>query len=108
MMSVTISNGVTSIGDEAFYNCACLTSVDIPESITSIGDAAFSDCYMLATATIDSKTLSIGSQAFRNCNNLTHIYFVGTDEEWNGLAKGDGWAEGMNYELHCNYDSCAE
>ena len=41
--SVTIANGVTSIGGCAF-NCANLTTVTIPPSITSIGGNAFYGC----------------------------------------------------------------
>ena len=41
---VTIPDGVTSIGDRAFYSCSGLTSVTIPDSVTSIGDYAFSGC----------------------------------------------------------------
>ncbi|MBU5461982.1 leucine-rich repeat protein [Lachnoclostridium sp. MSJ-17] len=41
---VKIDNGVTSIGDCAFYNCTILTSITIPDSITSIGGAAFYGC----------------------------------------------------------------
>ena len=40
----TIPDGVTSIGDFAFFNCSSLTSVTIPEGVTSIGDGTFSGC----------------------------------------------------------------
>ena len=46
--SVEIGNGVTSIGEDAFYNCDELTSVTIPNSVTSIGYYAFYDCYNIA------------------------------------------------------------
>jgi len=41
LVSVTIEEGVTSIGDSAFYNCTSLTSITIPASVTSIGAYAF-------------------------------------------------------------------
>ena len=41
LTSVTIGNGVTSIGNYAFYGCTSLTSVIIGDSVTSIGDYAF-------------------------------------------------------------------
>lgn len=39
-----LTYSVTSIGNEAFYNCYKLTSVEIPNSVTSIGDEAFRFC----------------------------------------------------------------
>ena len=44
---VVIPNGVTSIGDYAFWNCPPLTSIDIPDSVISIGDSAFEWCKSL-------------------------------------------------------------
>ena len=45
--SVTIPEGVTSIGRSAFSGCSSLASVTIPESVTSIGEYAFSSCSSL-------------------------------------------------------------
>ena len=45
--SVTISEGLTSIGLRAFYSCRNLKEIDIPASVTSIGDDAFAYCDIL-------------------------------------------------------------
>ena len=54
--SVTICDGVTSIGDYAFYECTGLTSITISDSVTSIGGSAFSDCTGLTSITTVSYT----------------------------------------------------
>ena len=44
LTSLTIPDGVTSIGPYAFSGCTGLTSLAIPDSVTSIGSSAFSGC----------------------------------------------------------------
>ena len=44
LTSVTIGDGVTSIGASAFAYCSGLTSIVIPDSVTSIGNDAFNGC----------------------------------------------------------------
>ena len=70
---VTIPDGVTSIGDNAFYGCSGLTSITIPDSMTSIGEYAFGNCSNLASITIPTNVTSIGDDAFYFCNSLTAI-----------------------------------
>ena len=73
LTSVTIPNSVTSIGVLAFSSCSALTSITIPNSVTSTGDYAFSNCYSLTSVTLDSGVTSIGDYAFSNCSALTSI-----------------------------------
>ena len=64
---------VTSIGDDAFYDCSGLTSVTIPNSVTSIGDQAFSSCSGLTSVTIGNSVTTIGIAAFIECSGLTSV-----------------------------------
>ena len=73
MTSITIPEGVTSIGDYAFNGCSSLTSVTIPKSVTSIGEGAFSDCSGLTSITIPESVTSIGKGVFSGCSGLTSI-----------------------------------
>ena len=70
---ISISKGVTSIGDFAFYNCSGLTNVTIPESVTSIGYSAFYGCSGLTNVTIPESVTSIGYSAFYDCSGLTNV-----------------------------------
>jgi len=73
LTSMTIPDGVTSIGDYAFRGCAKLTSVSIPDSVTSIGVYAFSGCDRLTGVSIPDSVTSIGEGAFYHCGSLTSV-----------------------------------
>ncbi len=99
---VTITEGVTSIGEEAFENCTSLTSITLPDTITYIGKDAFKGCgyyndtnkwtngvLYINNHLIEAKenveydegteykikegTLTIGILAFANTKNVTKI-----------------------------------
>ena len=71
--SIVIEEGVTSIGNNAFYDCTSLTSVTIPGNVESIGESAFYYCDNLTDVTLQDGVKSIGDAAFIWCNNLTNI-----------------------------------
>ncbi len=73
LTSVTIPDSVTSIGNFAFYGCTGLTSITIPDSVMSIGSSAFSGCRGLTSVTIGNGVTSIGYRAFYGCSGLTSI-----------------------------------
>ena len=70
---VVVPEGVTSIGNEAFYECSSLTSVTIPDGVMSIEDDAFRYCENLTSVTISDSVTSIGDRAFSSCSSLSSV-----------------------------------
>ena len=78
LTSVTIGNSVASVGDMAFWGCTSLAGVTIPDSVTSIGDDAFSYCTSLTGVTLPGGLAGIGASAFYECTGLTSITIPGS------------------------------
>ena len=73
LTSVSIPDGVTSIGSSAFEDCSSLTSITIPDGVTSIESCTFRWCSSLTSVSIPDGVTSIGEYAFYNCSSLTSI-----------------------------------
>lgn len=80
--NIIIQNGVTSIGNHAFINCAlrATSNIVIPDSVTRIGEYAFGECggmsgttAGLANIVIPHSVVTIEDYAFAHCNRLEHI-----------------------------------
>ena len=71
--TVTIGDGITSIGNYVFYGCSGLTKLTLPNSVTSIGNSAFYDCSGLTELTLPNSVTSIGESAFYGCSGLTEL-----------------------------------
>lgn len=71
--SVTIGDGVTSIGDYAFAYCAGLKSVTLPDGLKHIGSGAFIYCLGLTSVRIPGSVKVIGANAFWSCRSLISI-----------------------------------
>lgn len=70
---VEIREGVTVIGDGAFWGCSSLTEVTLPTTLESILAQAFRDCAKLKKVTFPASLTSIRDVAFLNCTSLTEV-----------------------------------
>ncbi|MBQ8311211.1 MAG: leucine-rich repeat domain-containing protein [Clostridia bacterium] len=64
---------VTSIADRAFENCIKLESVTVPNGVVTVGWFAFSGCVHLSSVTLPDSVRSISYGAFLNCNSKMTI-----------------------------------
>lgn len=99
LKSISIPATVTSIGSAAFVECVGLTSVTIPESVTEIEHDMFGDCFGLTEVILPASITAIGGNAFSGCTALASIYFKGTEEEWNAITKGNNWNSHMGEDV---------
>ena len=62
--NVVIDNGVTRIGNYAFYNCSNLANIAIPNGVTSIGDSTYYNCSSLRGRVMPEVVIRVGAGAF--------------------------------------------
>ena len=99
--SAVIAEGVTSIGDYAFWDCYDLASVSIPDSVTRIGSSAFSYCKSLTSVTIPNSVTSIGEGAFEDCTSLNGIWVAEGNSHYSSDASGVLFDKDMTTLIQC-------
>ncbi|WP_363319933.1 Ig-like domain-containing protein [Duncaniella sp.] len=75
MVSLELSNLLTTIADNTFSGCSKLQSVSIPRSVESICESAFMSCPALSSLTLPAYLTSIGNSAFQGCTSLGDVVF---------------------------------
>ena len=73
LTSVTISEGITTLGDCCFASCTSLTSISLPETVTTLGESCFSGCTSLTSIAIPEGVTTLGESCFDCCTSLTSI-----------------------------------
>lgn len=79
--TVVIGEGITHIGNKAFYDCTSLQSVSMPSTLKTIGNAAFMNCYALPTLIMPNSVTYAGWEAFSNCTSLVNLHISTSLEE---------------------------
>lgn len=113
MKEVVLHGGITIIGDKAFKNCDALVSVTIPDGVKTIGTYVFEDCNSLKSAVIPGSLEVVESAAFWGCGALESIILeegvtkIGTNAFFNcDKIVTVVLPESMkNMEAYC-FDSC--
>ena len=100
--ALTIPDGVTTIGSNAFTGCLCLTSVDFNQA-TSAGRYAFSYCWGLTEQTIPSTLTAMGDYMFYHCDNLTdlHVSWESSIPEWPTKFTTKSPQSDITLHVHC-------
>lgn len=91
---VVLEEGVTSIGNFAFYDYSNLTSIEIPSSVKKIGNYTFKDCDNFQKVDIaeNSQLTDIGNGAFVWCDKLkefqlpTSVENIGESAFWSCIG----------------------
>lgn len=99
LTTINIPLSVKEIKPLCFAGCAALTHVVIPEGVELIGRQAFSECTKLQSIIIPSSIVESGipsgadtpikgvaNGAFWKCDNLSKVYYNGTQEQWNKIV----------------------
>jgi len=86
LIKVVIPNGATAIEASAFWNCFSLEEVLIPNTVKRIGSGAFYNCGGIMSITIPRSVKLIAEEAFRIAPGIPHVYYEGTEEEWERIS----------------------
>ena len=71
---IKISEGITAIGDYAFYYSPKLTEVTIPSTTLTIGKLSFAFCFSLKSVVLPDGLTSLGDGCFEACTALEGIF----------------------------------
>ncbi|MBR4023762.1 MAG: leucine-rich repeat protein, partial [Firmicutes bacterium] len=95
---IVVSEGLTHIGNRAFYQCSNVTEVDIASSVESIGEWAFYGNALLVEVKIPASVIVLSNSSFRACTSLEKVTFEG-DAPSLGTYVFNGASESLT--IHC-------
>lgn len=84
--SITIPEGITTLGNSAFKRHKTLTEVHLPTSLKKIGISAFLDCQKLTSIVIPETVKEVAFWAFYNCIELREVTLLGEVETFHASA----------------------
>ena len=93
---VVVEDGVTTIGDAAFYQLGKMTDISIGRDVYLIGYRSFQECASLKSLTFPENLTTIEKQAFWGCSGLKALYIPST------VVKIEASSEGNSPFYNCS------
>lgn len=88
---LSIPEGVTEIGEDAFRRCHKLWRVTLPNTVTRLGGGAFADCSRLSMLKLSSGIRAIEPFTFAYCHDLEKIEVPEGVRELKQFAFANTW-----------------
>ena len=86
LTSVSLPDGLQTLGRGAFDSCTGLTNTTLPAAITAVPGKCFADCTKLLTADYKGEVTAIGERAFEGCKSLVRAPIPAAVTELGGSA----------------------
>ena len=124
LTSLQIPDSVTSIGKYALHNCHSLTSLSLSDSLTELPSLSLSNCEALPLLVLPKNLTTLGQEALSNlialdylvipesldsifiplfASDPTHLFYCGTEEQWNDLDLIGKNETSLTGTVHYNY-----
>lgn len=106
LSSMNFPEGITTIGDYAFYKSALVT-VDLPSTLTTVGKNVFDSSAKLTTLRIRGTV--VGDSMFTSCSSLSSVSismstYIGSNAFYASKLKQDGKGTGIIFFTGTNYE----
>lgn len=83
LQDLVFGKGLQVIKESAFERCSNLTTVEFPDGLTTIESRAFYWCPEYEVIFLPASIQTIGTNAFQG---VWHVFFKGTESQWNSLS----------------------
>ena len=101
---IVLPDTLVTIDNNAFALCVNIKEIVIPEGVIDINYGAFMVCKSLKKIVLPKTFTTLGVWVFGYADNLTDVYYAGTETEWSNLSLATMGNEPLtNATMHYNY-----
>ena len=82
LTTVSLPDGLEGIGEHAFFNAKSLTNITIPKGLSYIHSGCFYLCTAMTAIFLPSSLKNFAGNALDGASSLSDIYYEGSEEDW--------------------------